>query len=86
MRQGHVGPDLRQLRVDKRKNRDGRCRIWRAWRRRGTRDPRAEPRRHAVAQQDGETERRSIVRATAPERDLPQEVVTHHQRGRRRSP
>ena len=85
MRQGHVSPDVRQLRVDEGGNRDRWCRERRARRRRGTLGPRAEPRGHAVAQQDRETQRRSIVSAMASERHVPQDVVTRDKRGRRRT-
>jgi hypothetical protein len=83
MRQRHVGPELRQLRVDARRDgeRRGRDRpgIGRTW----THAPRAEPRGHALAQQDRQSEARPLMRTPLSERRSPQRFVTRYHGGDR---
>ncbi len=86
MRQRHVGPELRQLRVDEGRDPERRCgsghRIGGTW----THRPRAEPGRHALAEQDRQPEARPVIGATLPQRQPPQRFVTRHERGGRRLP
>ena len=83
MRQRHVRPELRELRVDERRDlerRDGAGhRFGETW----THRPRAEPRGHALAQQDHQAEARLVVGTPLPQRHPPQRFVTRHQRGGR---
>lgn len=83
MRQRDVGPELRQLRVDdgrdlERWGADSRG-LGRTW----TQHPRTEPRGHALAPQDRQSEARSLMGTPLPERRPPQRFVIRHQRGRR---
>jgi hypothetical protein len=82
MRKRHVGPELRELRVDERRDPEGRGeaghRIGGTW----THRPRVEPRRHALAEQDRQPEAWSVIEATLPQRHPPHRFVTRHERGR----
>ena len=68
MRQRHVRPELRELRVDERRDlerRDGAGhRIGETW----TGRPGAEPGRHALAKQDRQSEAQLVVGTTRPQR------------------
>ena len=78
MRQCHVGPELRELRVDEGRDPERRCgaghRIGGTW----TRRPRAKPGRHALVEQDRQSEARRVIGATLPQRQPPQPFVTRH--------
>ena len=83
MRKRHVGPELRELGVDERRDPEGRYgashRISGTW----TQRPRVEPGRHALAEQDRQPEAGPVIDAPLPQRHPPHCFVTRHERGGR---
>jgi hypothetical protein len=70
-----VGPHLRQLEVNEMRNVGRLPRPWRGCRGLWAQSPSVEPRAHTVAKEYRESETRSLVGATATERDPPQRLV-----------
>jgi hypothetical protein len=83
MRERHVGPEPRELRVDEGRNPERRSgaghRISATW----THRPRAKPGRQALPEQDRQSEAWPVTKAPLPQRYSPQRFVTRHERGGR---